>query len=797
MQIRAAESPARVGWQWRTSFLRHVTTRLVPIAVVSTLIGRASVSGELSPFPLALFVAVRLAVPGKQWPVLMATALGVFLRGSPLGVISFLFTVAAYLSLEKAFTNHTRAARAALAGVAVLLIRVPLFMWQAPTMFEVLVTVIEAALASVLSLLFFHSVQYITDWSLERRWRAEEMLSVAVTGAVVLLGLAGITFMGLSAQVVALNYLVMLAAYMGGATWGAAMGVASPAVLFLTHPLGLAYTGIYAFSGLIAGSLREWRKIGIVVGFSVAQLLLLVNYESRHQLLISALGCGLASLVLFATSKKSRSKLYRLLPMAPREEAQIEPTYTARLQGIAANRLRDLCQLFLELSYTFRDDEGVDGGPQVTANKLMDRLAREVCEDCTTNVVCWGKDFYRTYQGMLDMLALSDIHGSITTEMMPDTMRQRCSRSKEMVTTLNSLVELYRQGLYWEKRQQQTRELLARQLQGVSSIMSSLAAELNLELEYLREQEGRIVKDLAAAGVFSPRVEVVKNQNGRVEVTVTKHACNIGENHCVTTLIPLVTEVVGRQMSKTAHRCAALNNKTKCTVCLSTAHVLATDTGFAQVARSQGICGDSYRKAEIAGGKLALMVSDGMGDGPLANKESRAAINLLEQLLKAGFDRETTIQTVNSVLALRSNGDTFATVDMLLLDLYSGSAEIIKIGASSSFIRRKDRVEVLRAQTLPAGILNNVEADSKKIMLFPGDILVMLSDGVLDGQQGVADKEEWLAKILRQATLERAQDLAEYIINRARNNFSGQAPDDMTVVVLKILDKAVSIPLVG
>jgi stage II sporulation protein E len=727
----------------------------------------------------------------------MALAAGVLLRGNPLQGVAFLVAVASYLVMERAFDNRTRLIRAILAAVAVLVVRVPLFMWQTPTLFEVVVTVIEVALTAVLSLLFYQAVQYISDWSLEKRWRTEEMLSMAVTIAVVLLGIGGISIMGLSAQVVVLNYLIMLAACMGGATWGTAMGVAASAVLFLAHPLGLTYIGVYAFSGLIAGSLREWRKIGVIVGFTAAQSLLLLNMESRHHLLISLFACLLSGLFLFMTSSKSRSKIYRLLPMAPREEAHLEPTYASRLQGVAAHRLRDLCQLFMELSYTFSQDNENKEAPQATANKLMDRLAKEVCEECAGNVSCWGKDFYRTYQSMLDVLAISDVHGTITRDMMPEHFRRRCSKITEMQTTLNSLVELYRQELYWEKRLGQTRELVGRQLQGVSGIMSSLAKELNLEVEYMHDREERIVKELGLSGIFSPQVEVVKSENGRIEVTVTKHACNMGENHCVTTLIPLVTQVVGRQMSKGHHRCAALNNKAKCTVCLSTAHVLSTETGFAQVARSQGICGDSYRIAEISGGKLALMVSDGMGDGPLASKESRAAINLLEQMLKAGFDKETTIQTVNSVLALRSDGDTFATVDMLLLDLYSGSAEMIKIGASSSFIRRKDKVEVLRATTLPAGILNNVEVDSRRIVLLPGDILVMLSDGVLDGQRGVTDKEEWLSRILRQASMEKAQDLAEYIINRAQNNVSGQVPDDMTVVVLKVLDKAVSIPLVG
>ncbi len=87
--------------------------------------------------------------------------------------------------------------------------------------------------------------------------------------------------------------------------------------------------------------------------------------------------------------------------------------------------------------------------------------------------------------------------------------------------------------------------------------------------------------------------------------------------------------------------------------------------------------------------------------------------------------------------------------------------------------------------------------DTQKLALTSGDILVMLSDGVLEGQDGIADKEEWLGRMLRQATAEKAKDLAEYILNRARNNSGGVVTDDMTVLVLKVLDKAISIPLVG
>lgn len=783
----------------RISALLRSIYRMAPTLLVALFLGRAALFGELSPFPLAFFVAVRLVVPGGEWLTGAVLALGVLLRGNPMQAVSFIAMALAYLALERAigFSSKERLVRAGLAGVAVIVVRLPLFMWQPPTLFEGIVTLIEGGLTMVLAVVFVHAANLLAAFSLERRWKAEEMMAMAVTGAVVLLGLEGLATGNVSAQGIALKYLVILSAYMGGATWGATMGVAAPFIVYLAHPLALTHVGSFAFGGLVAGALKDWRKAGVAIGFTTAMALSAANLGSREYLGAIVLECLIAGILLFFTSRQSRSRLYRLLPMSVREDAQLEHTYASRLQSLAGKRMRDLCEVFAELAETFRDSAVPDNIPGQAATKLMERLAREVCEDCITNRVCWGKEFYHTYQNMLELLALSDVHGACSVDMLPEHLRKRCAKPKEMVHSLNSLTELYRQNMYWEKRAQETRHLVANQLQGVAKIMASLSSELNLEVQYLKESEERIQKELAARGVFSPSVEVVKSDNGRIEVTITKHACNPGENHCATVLVPLLTEVLGRQVSRDTRRCAALQGKTKCSVCLSTAHVLAVDTGVAQVACSEGVCGDSYKVSELTGGKLALMVSDGMGDGPLASQESRATITLLEQMMRAGFDKEITVQTINSVLALRSQGETFATVDMALVDLYSGATEIVKIGASSSYLKRGDRVEVIRAAGLPAGILANIEVDTRKLMLYSGDILVMLSDGVMEGQQGIIDKEEWLSRILRQATVERAQDLADYILNRAKNNFGGKIPDDMTVVVLKILDKAVSIPLVG
>ena len=54
---------------------------------------------------------------------------------------------------------------------------------------------------------------------------------------------------------------------------------------------------------------------------------------------------------------------------------------------------------------------------------------------------------------------------------------------------------------------------------------------------------------------------------------------------------------------------------------------------------------------EIPGGRKAAALSDGMGSGEEACRESTLVIELLEELLAAGFPEKAAIQMINTTLS--------------------------------------------------------------------------------------------------------------------------------------------------
>lgn len=210
-------------------------------------------------------------------------------------------------------------------------------------------------------------------------------------------------------------------------------------------------------------------------------------------------------------------------------------------------------------------------------------------------------------------------------------------------------------------------------------------------------------------------------------------------------------------------------------------------TGVARVARNGAtVSGDSYLVKECRN-KLVLLLSDGMGIGPRASLESQATITLLEQLIESGFDRRLAVRTVNSILLLRSPDEVFATVDLAVVDLVTGDAEFIKIGSAPTFLVRGDQVSVLVNASVPAGILNNIDIEAITRSLQAGDLVVMVTDGVLESRKGLAKKDEWLASFLRRARQREPQELAQAILDKAIAGSSQEVPDDMTVLVAKLV----------
>lgn len=144
------------------------------------------------------------------------------------------------------------------------------------------------------------------------------------------------------------------------------------------------------------------------------------------------------------------------------------------------------------------------------------------------------------------------------------------------------------------------------------------------------------------------------------------------------------------------------------------------------------------------------------------------------------------MELINSSMYINSKEDSYATLDIAILDLFSGNMEFMKNGACPTFIKNKRNVNIVKAVSLPAGILDQVDLVVYDKDLEDGDIIIMCSDGILESNVEYENKEVWIKNLLEEIETDNVQKIANILLAQSIDNGVGVAKDDMTVIVAKI-----------
>ena len=170
-------------------------------------------------------------------------------------------------------------------------------------------------------------------------------------------------------------------------------------------------------------------------------------------------------------------------------------------------------------------------------------------------------------------------------------------------------------------------------------------------------------------------------------------------------------------------------------------------------------------------------ICDGMGHGQQASETSKNAVNMIENFYRAGIESNIILALANKLLRLCAD-DVFSSLDIAAVDTSNGSLDVVKLGSASSFIIRKENIEMLSCTSAPMGILDSVESVTMKYQLFDGDMVLMMSDGVFDVLEGSG-----IAEIVDSLDTANPQTLADEILKKALEN---GASDDCTVVAFRL-----------
>lgn len=517
---------------------------------------------------------------------------------------------------------------------------------------------------------------------------------------------------------------------------------------------------------------KSSRGGGILTGCGTAAVyaFLLSGYGGITQILPSLLTAGAFFLAgdsagLVEGSPVRRAAMQRRANAVQAAKEMQAAHNEARLRGISGA----LC----ELSGILYELGGRQRRPgQLELRHLCDREFDKVCPSCPRRELCWGNEYGDTAEAVAALGARLYQSGRVGKEHLPAMLAVRCTQMPQILAGINDGA----QRMFEESLRADKTTVVAMDYASMGRMVSETlehGAQCFCPNETLGERifarlqrAGYTLCSASACGEGRRRILLrgIRLPGRRIKARELRMLL---EKECKFPLAePTVSEKEGTYDYLFCERVAY--------------SAVTVQQNRAKSGREKGYCGDSVSVFGGEGGYHYVLLCDGMGSGTRAAVTSALSSTVLSRLLQAGNRADTSLRMLNGVLCARAQRENEAssTVDLLELDLVSGTAVLYKCGAAPTYLLRGGQITRFFSRTAPIGILDALDAEKLSFEVEAGDVLVQISDGVSGGEEECP----FLADMLKNKWDGDAERFARLVINRADE----EGRDDLSVLITEI-----------
>lgn len=761
----------RLIWFWRY-WSRPGALVCIFIAFV---LGRGVVGEQIVPFGIAFLVAVLRQYRPLALPVLVAILLG---EGTAGLRDLFWYHGLTYISLIFSFqllaNNFKRSLWLGIftacwtfgfkAGFSTVLFQ--------PLTYDYLKIALEALLGGALVPPFLVVLRGLREPRQDFGRLQEEMGSLLLFILAILLGL-NFSVGGYNLGIIFSKYLILLAG-LGGPGWGAALGGICGLLPGLVHVNGLLLAGLYSISGMLAGFLKHWGKLGLLMGFFCGNFLYGFYFNDQALLIDFLETSALAAVLLLLTPKRVTHALAHNW-FKPKKE--IKPS-ASQLE----DRVERIAALFKDLAGAY-SQAAVVTTKNDTRQKLLGEIYHRVCVDCPMARICWEKEGEETYQQLLIWLDTMEVKGRENAmNYIPDDLGKRCRKIDELGNALNFFLAMEEASSFWREKTNKERKAMAAQLLGAAQALGAARQEWSLKEWKHRDLEEGIRIELEELGYTPQKIQVWPGTDPSFELLLEIKPCQKGKSICVDPILAGLEGVLGHPLIMERHNCYRATGEKPCSFRFLTLASYKPEVGFAQWPKEgQSVCGDSLAAIGLDQNKWLFVLSDGMGSGEAAFNESNWAVHLLVELLSLDFPLAEAVKMVNSILLLNQE-ERFATIDVFIFDFLQQTLEFVKVGAPPSLLIQGGRCHVLATNSPPAGILEEILVETVSLQFQSDACLIMVSDGIWQGE----DQEDWLPGFIQGIWQLPPEELAGKIVEHGLILHGGKAGDDLSALVVRV-----------
>ena len=762
----------------------------VIIYILSFLISTISIRNGVAPFSIAILAACV----GNSIPIIgvfISIIIGICLTGNMNILLEFILISVIYFVLVLLFKNKV-AVEDRNEGIktggkvfwAVLLVMYFKNFKHDAFMYRAFMSSVIGAITYVYYKVFVNGITVVENIRQKKAYSVEELIAMTVLIGVASLPLSKIQIFDLNLSNIVIIFMIMFLGLKNGMMIGATSGVALSLAICMYDQTTLLQVTIYAMAGILSGLLNKFGKIGVISGVLIADIILMNLAKGTGISIVYLKEIIVAAIALIIVPKNikldlkdlfGKNKLLNDIKCLSQNEEVIEKleTVTNTITEIIDNsKIEVVPDDFIE---DFLDNmEKIDNN--IFFDEVMNEengIVREIGLEIQKKSILVEKDVIEIFKNHNNYIYMQD-------EAIKEDLQ-------ELLRIINRTYKEFELKLLRKAEKNKIIQKANESLKEISNAVKECKEEIVIESQE-SEDEKDITKLLNEKN-YDIKYSVIKDiENGKkvVEIVTDLGNTKIKDKSVVANIADIISRRLNNKM--TFQRDKKKESSKKYIQIYSTDEKMILQVGISKITKENSlVSGDSNLQMRLDDGKYVIAICDGMGSGTKAKQTSKKAIDMIENLTMAGFNKETAVNLINSTLNLYTDEDMFTSLDLMVLDLYLGKIEMIKNGACSTYIKNKKNITKITSEDLPVGIIGDIEINTKRIDVSDGDIIVMCSDGLVEDKGEV--RKDWLENFLRNVSTNNVQKLADLILAESIDNNMGVVQDDITVIVSKVVKK--------
>ena len=782
-----------------------VNVKNVMIYIIAFMISTIGMGQEVSPFSIAI-VAASLAGGIPAIMVVIAGLIGNIIGVGTIGALNYILIILMLLILicikPPKENDQYKNEQIQISGhifVSILLVMVAKLILTRFTIGDMLLHITLAIFSVVFYKIFVNSLVVIQEITEKRAFSIEEVIGASLLISVAVSAFGNFSISGLSIRETLSILIVLILGWRNGILVGTTAGVTIGVTLGIIAQNEPEVIAVYAISGLLSGVLNRFGKIGVIAGFLIGNGILLYASNGTATDLVVFKEALVASLGLLIIPKWGGINVEELI-----KSDNMLPEYNKRGLGQSKetiNQLNMVSETIKDMANAYQEKPETDmyfKNRQAFITELLNNLdgleENMLYEDMVkpeNEIVNELFDILLDKQEIdrEDLLKTFAKYNNYIVQYDDEKISKRMSEDiEQIVKAVNYAYKVSKSNFIWKEKVKSNKKNVQAQLDGVSKAISSIAVKIEEEIKQdgnFIDEKKKIIAALEIKDILVDGIDINKKDNRYFIEVYLREDSKTTENTDVDKIQKVLEKCLNEKLMRNEAKTKKFNKQGKRVFSYLSADKFRVQIGQAtRIKNDSPVSGDSLIQIRLNDGKYLVALSDGMGTGPEARKSSQIAVKMLERLLMSGFDKDTSIDLINTTI-MNTDEEIFATLDIAIIDLYNGKVEFIKNGACPTYVKNKRKVQIVKSLSLPTGILKDISLTTYDKDIEEQDILVMCSDGILDSNVEYKNKELWVKYVLEDIETTNCQKIADLILNEAVDNSYGIAKDDMSIIVCK------------